>query len=76
MSAEPWRPANGSEGLDFEDTYCANCKRLDFEGRCGIQDAAFLNDIDDPDYPKEWIEEDGIPRCTAFEVWSNDRQDT
>ena len=60
-----WRPANGSEGRWFEYRYCDRC--VVEPGACMIQSAAWFFDIDDPEYPTEWIEEDGTPRCTAFE---------
>lgn len=70
--AKAYRPSNGSEGVDFDDRWCAHCTRDaafrddDMKDGCPIIAAAFLYDIDQPEYPKEWIEDDKGPRCTAF----------
>lgn len=79
MSAEPWRPANGSEGDWFESRFCDHCAKpqlVNGTWDCPIQTNAFFFDLDDPEYPPEWIMENGAPRCTAFERGPNDRQDT
>ncbi len=61
-----YRPANGSEGMAFMDAWCCNCAR-DANGDCQILAATFVFDVDDPNYPKEWVE-DAVrgPHCTAF----------
>lgn len=70
----PYRPSNGIEGAEFEDTWCQNCKAEDAYWRgegegCPILAAVNVYQIDDPNYPKEW-REDGPsgPRCTKFEL--------
>lgn len=71
--AEPYRPSNGTEGADFIDHWCGHCER-DREFRedpdagdgCEIVAATFRFDVNHPDYPKEWIEDEKGPRCTAF----------
>lgn len=68
----PYRPSNGTEGMIFDDRWCSNCARDaawredDSKEPCGILSRTFLYEIDDPDYPTEWIEDDAGPRCTAF----------
>lgn len=63
-----FRPANGAEGDWFEHKYCANCVMTDVEdGVCAIFADAWMNDIDDPEYPKELIYIGGKPACAAFE---------
>ena len=64
----PYRPANGSEGMEFMERFCFNdCKK--YVGQdCPILANSFWNFITDPDYPKEWVSDDdgSNPRCTAF----------
>lgn len=69
----PYRPSNGTEGCDFEDQWCSRCARdqkfrdnPDSGDGCPIVAATFAFEIDHPDYPKEWIEDEEGPRCTAF----------
>lgn len=63
----PYRPSNGAEGMDFMTRYCENCARVSKDGSaCRILVRTQLNEIDDPDYPSEWIEDADGPRCTAF----------
>ena len=74
--SEPYRPSNGTEGMDFQDFYCDQCERdrafreTDYEGDpalgCQILADTFAYDITDPKYPKEWITDEIGPRCTAF----------
>ncbi len=63
-----YRPSNGSEGMDFEETYCRRCTSYTTE-TCPILEAAWDYSIDEPGYPKEWQETGGghFARCTAFE---------
>lgn len=70
---EPYRPGSGTEGMAFDDAWCAHCARDaawredDRNDGCDILSRTFALDIEDPDYPKEWIYgRDGVPRCTAF----------
>lgn len=73
--SEPYRPSNGTEGEFFQEKFCQRCVKdracnkpnPDWSEGCKILAATFANDIDDPDYPKEWIEDDEGARCTAFE---------
>lgn len=75
-----YRPSNGTEGASFIETWCGNCKRdrvcngtvlvddARDEDYCPILGASFANDIDSPDFPREWqYGADGAPCCTAFE---------
>lgn len=75
MPGEPYRPSNGLEGACFMAEWCGRCQRdaafqADPEHNDGCEIAAntMCFDIDDPQYPKEWIYgDDGQPKCTAFE---------
>lgn len=76
----PYRPSNGCEGMYFEDKFCANCIHQCPDPEAGIDCEiflmAFLNEIGDKDYPKEWIYgQDGQPTCTAFKKWDWDKDD-
>jgi hypothetical protein len=67
-----YRPSNGFEGELFRDEFCCRCKR-DINENCSILAATFYFNINDPNYPSEWIEDiatfpDTNPRCTAFEA--------
>jgi hypothetical protein len=67
-----YRPSNGDEGMWFMDRFCDRCRRDDAFQRgkgdsCPIAAATMIYEEDDPQYPKEWIEDDDGPRCTAYE---------
>lgn len=77
----PYRPSNGTEGECFMERWCARCThdaamRNDpgaWETGCQIIAMTLAFDVDDPEYPAEWIEDDvewpapSNPRCTAFQ---------
>lgn len=62
----PYRPANGTEGDEFISQWCDRCVRGKTGDPCAILGDTLFLDADDPDYPREWIEDDDGPRCTAF----------
>lgn len=67
-----YRPSNGSEGEMFQEKWCYRCAKypaVDSDVDCDILARSFWNDIDDPKYPKEWIQDANgdNPRCTAFQ---------
>lgn len=73
-AGQPYRPGSGTEGMAFDDLWCEHCAR-DAEWRedpdaadgCQILSDTFVYDVDDPNYPKEWVYgRDGRPCCTAF----------
>jgi hypothetical protein len=65
--------------MDFEADFCDRCQKekafwdgyqrgdIDPEKFCPIHDRGISYYIGDPDFPKEWIVEDGEAKCTAFE---------
>lgn len=69
-----WRPANGTEGADFETNWCAHCMNSkpnvwedefgnEVEGSCIIAEAMFWS----PEFqPAELTLRNGAPHCTAF----------
>lgn len=77
LAGKPYRPGSGTEGMAFDEHWCNHCTR-DLAYREGGDDAnpaiacqiiadTFAYDVDDPEYPKEWIYgRDGRPCCTAF----------
>lgn len=73
IMTKPYRPSNGTEGECFFHSFCYQCARYGQEGACEILGRSLQLEIDDPDYPKEWVS-DGFgdkgyeqnPRCTAF----------
>lgn len=68
-----YRPSNGSEGDGFMEGWCDRCERDrafreatgDAEG-CEILCRTLIYDITDPEYPREWVEGEDGPKCTAF----------
>jgi len=71
---KPYRPSNGTEGEFFMARFCYRCTwETDFRrdpgsnDGCSILAYTFAYDIDDPNYPEEWIEEAAGPRCLSFE---------
>lgn len=72
-----YRPSNGTEGELFMEEFCYRCKRDErfqqtqaAEDGCSIVALSLVLDITDPDYPKEWIQDDDGRncRCTAFQA--------
>jgi hypothetical protein len=67
---EPYRPSNGTEGEVFMDHFCRHCERDaactddHLELGCPIIADAFCFDIDDPNYPKEWVRDEDAPATT------------
>lgn len=72
MSAELYRPSNGTEGEDFQDRFCRQCIhdrefRLTDANGCEILFRALCFGTKDDDYPTEWqYGWDGKPTCSAF----------
>lgn len=69
---KPYRPANGTAGMAFDDAWCARCQRDaawredENAATCDILTRTLIHDIGDPEYPAEWVEDEAGPRCTAF----------
>lgn len=75
MTAQPYRPSNGTEGEGFISHFCCNCARSDhlkeggeYDGLvgCDILGNTFSYDVDDPEYPPEWVQDESGARCTAY----------
>lgn len=78
QSIKLYRPSSGHEGEWFIREWCQQCERdkcqngskpmdeCQPEDLCQIIGDTMFMDINDPDYPKEWVEDETGPRCTAF----------
>lgn len=77
MSIERYKPANSEEGMIFDQKFCCVCKH-DQDYQRGIGDSceivanAMVFEIENKQYPKEWIYKDGKPVCTVFESVDDD----
>lgn len=61
-----YRPPNGIEGECFQSEWCYNCW-YNHLNSCQVLMMTTVYDIDDPEYPVEWIyNEQGKPVCTKF----------
>lgn len=78
-AGQKYQPSNGTEGEFFFSAWCAHCahdksmrdgKHIDEceEGEiCEIIGATMRFNVEDPEYPKEWVYGmDGQPMCSAF----------
>ncbi|AMC34778.1 hypothetical protein [Janthinobacterium sp. B9-8] len=65
QSIELYQPSNGTEGELFISDWCANCEQ-DKEHNCPILGKTMQYNIDDPEYPKEWVKTQSGPKCTVF----------
>jgi hypothetical protein len=67
-----WQPSNGDAGASFIDHFCGRCihdrahQLDDTKPGCPIVANGFAFRISDPEYPEEWTDRDGDPRCTKF----------
>ena len=70
-----YRPSNGTEGDCFMSKHCYQCIHDNPDctakaPRCDIMTLTMCLDLNDKDYPKEWIYgEDDKPKCTKFVKW-------
>jgi len=63
---DKYRPSSGTEGISFYDAWCSDCAR-DEDESCEILAKTFRFDVEDDEYPQEWIYDDaGQPICTEF----------
>jgi len=80
MSCRKYRPSNGTEGMGFTEAFCDNCLNQhpdpDNKKQCMILCRTMCYDINEKEYPEEWIYgEDGEPTCTAFVKWDWGKDD-
>ena len=64
-----YRPSNGAEGEHFMAQYCEVCQKDDLENDiiCPIIGRTMAYDVDDPQYPSEWVRDGDEVKCTAFQ---------
>jgi hypothetical protein len=63
-----YKPSNGTEGMYFLEKFCCLCQRENLKNiNCDILTRTTVYNIDDREYPEEWIYQNGKPICTAFE---------
>lgn len=79
-----YRPSSGSEGAYFQEQFCCHCARdaamngskvfddCRDDDLCQIIADTYAYDIGEPQYPREWIEDEEGPRCTAFVPFCHD----
>ena len=64
-AGKPYQPSNGTEGMMFMERWCDLCTK-DNEAEeifCDILTQSFKGKV------KEWVfDEQGVPKCTAFEA--------
>lgn len=63
---EKYRPSNGAEGESFFSAWCEKCDNDSKEPLCEILTRSMAFDIEDQEYPVEWVCTDKGPECTAF----------
>lgn len=68
MGTISFRPSNAIEGEAFYSEWCEKCRREQGGRQCSIYGRTLAMDIDNPEYPKEWVsDQDGRnAKCTAF----------
>lgn len=69
---ERYQPVSGMEGAEFMSVFCDRCTRdqafRDGTGdSCPIAAATMVFDVEDDEYPAEWVYRDDTPTCTAFD---------
>ena len=82
-AGKPFRPSNGTEGMIFTEHFCENCmfekfmhSQNDDDATCEIFTATMVFDVNDKEYPKEWVyDEEGWPVCTKWVKWDWNRDD-
>jgi len=66
---EKYRPSNATEGDSFRYSFCEKCckDKPEQENYCDILTNTMAYQVEDENYPSEWIyNDDGNPICTAF----------
>lgn len=74
VAGKKYRPCNGTEGMIFDDEWCERCihdrkyrETQDGKDGCKIIAAVLMHEVDEPEYPPEWVyDSEGYPCCTAF----------
>ena len=61
--SDKYRPSNGTEGDWFMSHFCYQCAAYNI---CKIWPATMALGVNDPKYPKQWIETEEGAECTSF----------
>jgi len=66
-----FRPSSGHEFDMFYASFCRHCQfekeyRKSGVNGCEIIAKTMIMDVEDNEYPKEWVYKNGIPYCTAY----------
>lgn len=82
-----YQPSNGTEGMIFTENFCEQCLHERWchfpdedkdEDKCEIWNNTMIYNINDKEYPEEWIyDSDDNPTCTKWQKWDwgNDNDD-
>lgn len=75
-AGKPYIPGSGTEGMEFEDSWCGRCDRYramhgdadTMDCQKGHLTAAWASDgIEDPNFPKAWVyDAKGKPSCSDW----------
>ena len=68
-----YQPSNGTEGMIFMEMHCENCihDHAPTEKDCEIIVLSMNLDINDKEYPSEWVyDTNDKPTCTKFKRWN------
>lgn len=79
--SKKYRPSNGTEGDFFINEFCMACKHERYQHtyddndlKCDIFSRSLIYDLNDPEYPEEWVyDKDNKPTCTAHKFWDWDK---
>ena len=64
---KPYRPSNGSEGERFMRRFCYRCEHdKEFTDPCEIIMLTMAYDLNDKEYPPEWVRDSSGAKCTNF----------
>lgn len=62
-----FKPANHTASVQFMTEWCGNCQHGQNQP-CDIAVRTMWLPVSDPNYPKEWVVQDGKPVCTSLEL--------
>lgn len=83
MSDKKYQPSNGTEGMWFCEKFCDQCVHEKYvhtlnenDNKCDIFSRSMVYDVQDPEYPTEWVyDENDKPTCTSWVKWDWDKDD-
>jgi len=70
---DKYQPSNGTEGMSFIEDHCMQCLHCDPDPsgakQCKILCATMCFNVNDKEYPNEWVYIDDKPTCTKWQKW-------